>query len=153
MSLSTYFSLSKSFNIVGKCKNIKTSVNMLVPVFQIRVHLILIRFQHFRLNTDPDSDQGFDDPKKNLQRKEIAMYLSLDLHKGPLSYRRSRQPSNIHQFELSYFLFQFLWVIFCLDPDSECGSGYGSRRAKMTHKSRKFLKFHVLQCWMASFES
>jgi hypothetical protein len=36
------------------------------------------------------------------------------------------------------------------DPDSESGS----RRAKMTHKSRKKLvKVHVLKCWMASFES
>jgi hypothetical protein len=36
------------------------------------------------------------------------------------------------------------------DPDSESGS----RRAKMTHKSRKkFVKVHVLKCWMASFES
>jgi hypothetical protein len=39
-----------------------------------------------------------------------------------------------------------------VDPDSESGSG--SRRAKMTHKSRqKFVKVHVLKCWMASFES
>jgi hypothetical protein len=36
------------------------------------------------------------------------------------------------------------------DPDSESGS----RRAKMTHKSRKiFVKVYVLKCWMASFES
>jgi hypothetical protein len=35
-------------------------------------------------------------------------------------------------------------------PDSESGSG--SRRAKMTHKSRKIKKFHVLKCWMFSFE-
>jgi hypothetical protein len=34
------------------------------------------------------------------------------------------------------------------DPDS------GSRRAKITHKSRKkFVKVHVFKCWMASFES
>jgi hypothetical protein len=39
-----------------------------------------------------------------------------------------------------------------VDPDSESGSGSGSRRAKMTHKSRqKFVKVHVLKCWMASF--
>jgi hypothetical protein len=39
-----------------------------------------------------------------------------------------------------------------VDPDPESGSG--SRRAKMTHKSRKkFEKVHVLKCWMASFES
>ncbi len=32
------------------------------------------------------------------------------------------------------------------------GSGSGSRRAKMTHKSRIFFfKVHVLKCWMASF--
>jgi hypothetical protein len=37
-------------------------------------------------------------------------------------------------------------------PDSESGSGF--RRPKMTHKRRqKFLKVHVLKCWMASFES
>ena len=40
------------------------------------------------------------------------------------------------------------------DPYSESGSGSGSRRAKITHKSRKKLvKVHVLKCWMASFES
>jgi hypothetical protein len=39
-----------------------------------------------------------------------------------------------------------------VDPESESGSG--SRRAKMTHKSRKkFVEVHVLKCWMASFES
>ncbi len=40
-----------------------------------------------------------------------------------------------------------------VDPDSETGSG--SRRAKITHKSRekKIKKFHVLKCWMAFFES
>ncbi len=40
------------------------------------------------------------------------------------------------------------------DPYSESGSRSGSRRTKMTHKSRKKLvKVHVLKCWMASFES
>ncbi len=28
--------------------------NYFVPVFRIRIHLISIRIQHFRLNTDPD---------------------------------------------------------------------------------------------------
>jgi hypothetical protein len=37
-------------------------------------------------------------------------------------------------------------------PDSEYGSGSGSRRAKMTHKIEKINKFHVLKCWMISFE-
>jgi hypothetical protein len=37
-----------------------------------------------------------------------------------------------------------------VDPDPESGS----RRAKMTCKSRKkFVKVHVLKCWMVSFES
>ncbi len=40
-------------------------------------------------------------------------------------------------------------TIGSVDPDS----GSGSRRAKMTHKSRKKLQVHVLKCWMASFES
>jgi len=40
------------------------------------------------------------------------------------------------------------------DPDPYSESGSGSRRAKMSHKSRKkFVKVHVLKCWMASFES
>ncbi len=43
-----------------------------------------------------------------------------------------------------------------MDPDSigsvDPDSGSGSRRAKMTHISRqKFVKVHVLKCWMASF--
>jgi hypothetical protein len=34
-----------------------------------------------------------------------------------------------------------------------CVAGSGSRRAKMNHKNRKKLKiFHVLECWMFSFE-
>jgi hypothetical protein len=44
------------------------------------------------------------------------------------------------------------WIRIQSGPDSESGSG--SRRAKMTHKSRKkFVKVHVFKCWMASFES
>jgi len=39
-----------------------------------------------------------------------------------------------------------------LDPDPYSESGSGSRRAKMTHKSRKNKKFHVLKCGMFSFE-
>ncbi len=39
-----------------------------------------------------------------------------------------------------------------VDPDPYSGSG--SRMAKITHKSRKKIKkFHVLKCWMFSFES
>ncbi len=55
----------------------------------------------FRLNTDPDPDpiriQSFDDQKLenlNLFRSKTTIYLSLGLHKGRLSYRRSLQPSK-----------------------------------------------------------
>ncbi len=45
-------------------------------------------------------------------------------------------------------------LIGSVDPGPDSESGSGSRRAKMTHKSkRKFVKVHVLKCWMASFES
>jgi hypothetical protein len=58
-----------------------------------------------------------------------------------------------------------LLVIYCenqcfgsgLDPDSirsvDPDSESGSRRAKITHKNRIMLrKFHVLKCWMFSFD-
>jgi hypothetical protein len=38
------------------------------------------------------------------------------------------------------------------DPHTNCGSGSGSRRAKMTPKNRKGQNFHLLKCWMFSFE-
>jgi hypothetical protein len=45
----------------------------LIAGLRIRTHLIRIRIQHFRLNTDPDSDplriQSFND-QKNLQLKK-----------------------------------------------------------------------------------
>jgi hypothetical protein len=41
-----------------------------------------------------------------------------------------------------------------VDPDLDSESGSGSRRARMTHRSRKILKkVHGLKCWMFSFES
>ncbi len=43
------------------------------------------------------------------------------------------------------------YSIGSVDPDPYSESG--SRRAKVTHKSRKKLvKVHVLKCWMASYE-
>ncbi len=39
------------------------------------------------------------------------------------------------------------------NPVCTSGSGSGSRRAKMTNKSRNFLNFYVLKCWMFSLES
>jgi hypothetical protein len=64
-----------------------------------------------------------------------AIYLSLGLHKGRPSYRRSLQPSkvNIQHFKRWKFcsFFNFFFVIFpLLDPDPDpqfvCGSGSGS---------------------------
>jgi hypothetical protein len=67
-------------------------------------------------------------------RIKTTIYLSLGLHEGRPSYRRSPQPSkeNIQHFKTWTFLFfQFLWVIFIfalLDPDQDqdSESGYGS---------------------------
>ncbi len=39
-----------------------------------------------------------------------------------------------------------------VDPDTESEYGSGSKRAKMIHKNRKKVKFHVLKCWMFSSE-
>ncbi len=63
------------------------------------IHLIRIRIQHFRLNTDPIRIHGLADKKlkKMTAEKKIyfgsitTIYLSLVLHKGRLSYRRSLQ--------------------------------------------------------------
>ncbi len=115
--------------------------------FRIRILLIIriwIRIQHFRLNTDPDTDpiriQGCNDQKLrkkitaektlNFFGSKTTIYLSLDLHKGRLSYRRSLQllKENIQHLKTLNFLIFFLlfWVIFALldldpDPDSEYG--------------------------------
>jgi hypothetical protein len=62
----------------------------------------------FQVNPDPDPDpiriQGLDDHKlkekiqlnffTNLFSSKMAIYLSLGLHKGRPSYRRSPQPSK-----------------------------------------------------------
>jgi hypothetical protein len=73
---------------------------------------------------------------ENMSSFKIAIYLSLGLHIGRPSYRRSLQPSkvNIQQhfkngslvtFTLVYFFGSFFAL---LDPDPDCdsGSGYGS---------------------------
>jgi hypothetical protein len=64
-----------------------------------------------------------------LNFSKIAIYLSLGLHKGHPSYRKSLQPStkeNIqHLKKLNLLTFLFLRVIFApldLDPDCETGS-------------------------------
>ncbi len=82
----------------------------LQAVFRIQIHLIRIQIQHFRPNTEPDPFPGFDDQnmKKLTAEKnyflggfKTTIYLSLGLHKGFSSYRRSLQPSkeNIQDFK------------------------------------------------------
>ncbi len=106
---------------------------------RIRIHFIRIRIQHFRLNTDPDPDPSFWWPEieKNLQLKKknifflskTTIYLSLGLHKGRPSYKRSLQLKREHPtLQNLKFLknFLLLWVIVALlvpDPDSKYGSG------------------------------
>ncbi len=93
-------------------------------------------------NADPDSGSRVWWPKIekihclkfNFYFSKIAIYLSLGLHKGRPSYRKSLQPSREHPILknmkiLDFFL--FLWVIFALldpdpDPQFECWSGSGS---------------------------
>jgi hypothetical protein len=63
---------------------------------------IRIRIQHFMLIRIRIWNQGFDDQKKVKKKNtaeicfisEIAIYLSLGLHKGRPSYRRNLQPSK-----------------------------------------------------------
>ncbi len=95
----------------------------LPSVFRIRIHLMRIRIhiQH------PIRIQGFHDQKwekmycgKKLHffRSKTTIYLSLGLHKGFPSYRRSLQPlkENIQNFKTMNLLifFLLLWVIFAL---------------------------------------
>ncbi len=100
-------------------------------MFPIRIHLI--RIQHVRLNTDPDP--GFDDQKfmKIYRWKKLNFfiyqklqftyrYLSLGLHKGRLSYRRSLQPSkeeNIQHFKTWNFLIFSIFVGHFAPLDSD----------------------------------
>ncbi len=102
-------------------------------VFRIRIHLIRIRIQHFRPNADPDPDpiririqsgsrvlmtkswkKVTAEKKFNFFLSKTTIYLSLGLHKGRPSYRRSLQLSkeNIQHFKTCNF-----WIFFYF-----CGS-------------------------------
>ncbi len=116
------------------------------PGFQIRINLIRIRIQHFRLNTDPDPDpfriRGLYDQnltKFKAEKKielffwlKTTIYLTLGLHKRRPSYKRSLQLSkeNIHHLKTwNFLIFFYFWGSFlpswiqiripntCLDPD------------------------------------
>ena len=93
----------------------------------------------FRQNTDPDQDpiriQGFDDQKlekiyswkKFFFRSKTTVYLSLGLHKGRPSNRRSLQLSkeNIRHFKIWNFLIFSTFVGHFCPPGS--GSGLRTR--------------------------
>jgi hypothetical protein len=90
-------------------------------VFRIRIHWARIRIQQFRLNTDPDPGFWWPKIEKNflLNQKFIyfisksAIYLSLCLHQGPSSERRSFQhykrehPALQNMKFLNFFYFHF----------------------------------------------
>jgi hypothetical protein len=74
-------------------------VNYWVGKARIRIHLIRIWIQHFRLNTDPDPIwiQGFDDQKwkKNLQVKKYLIFIgSKTTISYPLAYRKDVQATE-----------------------------------------------------------
>jgi hypothetical protein len=46
----------------------------------------------------------------------------------------------------------FDWVYLDPDQHSKSRSGSGFRRAKLAHIIRNYKEFHVLKCWMFSFE-
>ncbi len=67
---------------------------------------------------------------------KIAIYLSLGLHKGSPSCRRSLQPSkeNIQHFKTKiYNFFLFLWVIFALGSTDLIEPGSGSETLLKTN--------------------
>jgi hypothetical protein len=65
----------------------------LPPTCTSFIRISVFRIRHFRLNTDPDPDLGFDE-RKNLQLKQklnffgskTTIYLYLGFHKGRPSY-------------------------------------------------------------------
>jgi len=105
--------------------------------FRIRIHMIRIwiSIQDFRLNSDPDPNPGFWWPKiekiyswKKREKfgSKTTIYLSLGLHKGRPSYRRSLQLSNetSSASNMNFFLFfSTLLGNFC-PPGSEFRSGF-----------------------------
>jgi hypothetical protein len=108
--------------LLNKCTFTYTEASentVLKPVFRIRFHWLLIRIQHFRLNTryqfgsvpDPDPGVGknYSWKKFDIFCLKIANYLSLGRNKGRPSYRRK----NIKHFRTRNFLtFFYLWIIF-----------------------------------------
>jgi len=116
-------------------------------VFRIRIHWLRVRIH------------GFDDHKKwkkftaEKNWSQIAIYLSLGLHKGRPSYRRSLQPSkeNIQHFKtLNFITFFYFWGSFCPTGSRsgftdliESGSGSETLTATLTAQKSKKIPFQV----------
>ncbi len=110
-------------------------------IYWIRIRIRIRQFKRIWMDPDPgfwwrkiEEKNAAENVFYIFFRSKIVIYLSLGLHKGRLSYRRSLQPSkeNIQNFKKIkiYNFFQFLWVMFALldpGPDCESGSGYGFR--------------------------
>ncbi len=105
-------------------------------VFRIRIHLIRIRIQHFRLNTDPDPFriQGFDDQKlerENYSRigSKTTIYCTYSyaskIHKKPSALKRKHPAlQNIKFLNFFNFCRSFLpsWIrirIRIRNPDTD----------------------------------
>ncbi len=100
------------------------SWNSFMKIRIIRIHLIRIRIQNFRLNTDPDPDpiwiQGFTDQKleKNYNWKKFnffgsktTIYLSLGLHKPS---KLQKKPSAFKREDPALQTWNFLiFFYFC----------------------------------------
>ncbi len=90
-------------------------------MFRIRIHLIIWYGSGSRLNTDLDTDPGFWWPKiekiyswkKNIKKcYHTIIYLSLDLHKGSPSYKRSLQPLQREHSALQNMKFLYFFHFF-----------------------------------------
>ncbi len=131
--------------------------------FRIRINLFRILIQHFRLNIDPDPRFWWPTLKNIYSWKKIWFFwikncnllISIGLHKGHLSYRRSLQPSKMHFKARNFLTFFYFcgsffpsWIRIRIsntvpDPDPltlycririQSGSGYGSETLLATRR-------------------
>ncbi len=96
---------------------------LLLTVFRIRINLIQIRIQHFRLNTDQDPGSNKQKLKKNYSTKKLNFILiknyNLPIPRRPeRTSKLQKKPPALKRKHLNFLL--LLWVIFALlDPDPD----------------------------------
>ena len=133
---------SGSFLSIKDSQNIQTGFRIRIDLMRIRIRIRIQNFSNcgsgFRIRI-PDPDPGFDDLKlkKNYSwNKEIiffgsknTIYLSLGLHEGRPSYRRSLQHSkkNIQHFKTWKFCTFSIFVGYFCPPGSGSGSAIWMR--------------------------